>query len=286
VVLQGVHRFWFPLARFCRELEFSLGHPTQVNAYVTPPGSQGFGVHEDSHDVFVLQGFGSKHWEVFEPAASAHRSDAPAISVELLPGDSLYIPKGAPHSARTQDSVSGHLTVGVLTYTWTDVLQELFRLAEEEDTFTERLPPGYHGDEAAFSSAVSEKLEEFGRWVEKVEPNDLAGAMVRKFLTSRPSMMTGSLEGLVAADRITDQTVLRRRPHSICHLRVAGDRLSAFLGDRELEMPASLLPAMNLVVDQERFQVSDLSPWLDEASRLVLSRRLIREGLLEAESVA
>lgn len=64
IVLQGMHRFWRPLAHFCRELEWALGYPTQVNGYITPPGAQGFAPHEDAHDVFVLQAFGSKHWEV------------------------------------------------------------------------------------------------------------------------------------------------------------------------------------------------------------------------------
>src|SRR5438105_2249456 len=55
IVLQGLHRYWLPLARFCRDLELALGHPVQVNAYITPPGSQGLAVHSDEHDVFVLQ---------------------------------------------------------------------------------------------------------------------------------------------------------------------------------------------------------------------------------------
>ena len=66
IVLQGMHRFWRPLAEFCRELELALGHPTQVNAYITPPGSRGLAVHSDAHDVFVLQAFGRKHWEVWD----------------------------------------------------------------------------------------------------------------------------------------------------------------------------------------------------------------------------
>ena len=51
MVFQGMHRYWEPLALFCRQLEQSLGHPVQANAYVTPPGSQGFDAHEDEHDV-------------------------------------------------------------------------------------------------------------------------------------------------------------------------------------------------------------------------------------------
>ena len=45
-----------------------LGHPVQANAYATPAGAQGFAVHHDTHDVFVLQVAGEKRWLVYEPA--------------------------------------------------------------------------------------------------------------------------------------------------------------------------------------------------------------------------
>jgi hypothetical protein len=283
IVLQGMHRFWLPLARFCRDLELELGHPTQVNGYITPPGSQGFSVHEDAHDVFVLQAFGRKHWEVFEPGSAAGTpASGDPLSVELQPGDSLYIPKGAPHSARTQATVSGHLTVGVLTYRWADLVREVLKGIEEDESFAERLPAGFHRDPAAFTSGVTAKLEELARWVEKVDARDAARTMVRKFLTSRPSRLTGSLEGLLALDQLTDDSVLRRRPQSVCHVEVDGARLFAYLGDRELHMPASIEGAMRLVEERNELRIRDLSPWLDAESRLVLARRLIREGVLEA----
>ncbi|HEX2266820.1 MAG TPA: cupin domain-containing protein [Actinomycetota bacterium] len=283
IVLQGMHRFWLPLARFCRDLEVELGHPTQVNAYITPPGSQGFDLHEDPHDVFVLQAFGRKHWEVFEAgtAGGTSPSDDP-LSVELQPGDSLYIPKGGRHAARTQETISGHLTIGIQPYEWADVVRELLKEIEKEETFAERLPAGFHRDPAAFTSAVIAKLEELGRWVEKIDARDAARTMVRKFLTSRPSRLTGSLEGLFGLDRLTDDSVLRRRPQSICHVDVEGDRLFAYLGDRELRMPAASEGAMRLVEGRTELRVRDFSPWLDAESRLVLARRLIREGVLEA----
>jgi ribosomal protein L16 Arg81 hydroxylase len=62
VVLQGLHRYWPPLTELVRGLELALGHPCQANAYLTPPGSQGFAVHSDSHDVFVFQTAGTKQW--------------------------------------------------------------------------------------------------------------------------------------------------------------------------------------------------------------------------------
>ena len=39
----------------------------QANSYYTPRRSQGFAVHHDTHDVFVLQVAGEKHWRVYDP---------------------------------------------------------------------------------------------------------------------------------------------------------------------------------------------------------------------------
>ena len=60
VVLQGLHRYWPPLTELVRSLELELGHPCQANAYLTPPASQGFARHADTHDVFVFQTHGRR----------------------------------------------------------------------------------------------------------------------------------------------------------------------------------------------------------------------------------
>ena len=67
LVLQGLHRTWQPIAAFTRQLVADLGHPAQVNAYVTPASSRGFDPHYDTHDVFVIQISGAKHWTIHEP---------------------------------------------------------------------------------------------------------------------------------------------------------------------------------------------------------------------------
>ena len=286
IVLQGMHRFWQPLAEFCRELDLSLGHPTQVNAYITPPGSRGLAVHRDAHDVFVLQSFGRKHWEVWEPGMSAEEATGgaePVLSVELQPGESMYIPQDTPHAARTQGTVSGHLTVGILTTTWATVLREVLARVESEGPFRERLPAAYHRDPEGLASAVADRLEELERWLGKLDAAEVADERIRRFLTSRPPVLTGSLAGLLDLDAITDRTEVRRRPRSVCELQTRGDRLIVLLGDRELRMPASLEPAMRTVAAADRLRPEDLGPELDAESRVVLVRRLVREGLLEAD---
>ena len=52
---------------FARDLGAALAQPLQVNAYLTPPGNQGFATHYDTHDVFVLQVDGRKRWRIHPP---------------------------------------------------------------------------------------------------------------------------------------------------------------------------------------------------------------------------
>ena len=59
-----------------------------------------------------------------------------------------------------------------------------------------------------------------------------------------------------------------------------GDRLVVHLGDRTLRMPLRLREVMEHVRDQDAFRLGDLGEWLDPESRLVVGRRLVREGLL------
>ncbi|HET9867668.1 MAG TPA: cupin domain-containing protein, partial [Nitrospira sp.] len=88
VVLQGLHRYWAPLTELVRDLELALGHACQANAYLTPPGSQGFGLHSDTHDVFVVQTHGAKEWEIHD----GHGVNR----IRMEPGVSMYLPTGTP----------------------------------------------------------------------------------------------------------------------------------------------------------------------------------------------
>jgi hypothetical protein len=280
IVFQGLHRYWHPLARFCRLLELALGHPVQANAYVTPPGSRGFDAHEDEHDVFVLQAHGSKDWQIYE------RHDLPPVGAPLIdarvgPGDSLYIPRGFPHSASTQQQASVHVTIGVLSITWAAALREAASLAEEDPSLQEPLPLRFAEDAQGFTGQVRERLGEFGDLVAKADPGTVAERLRRRFLTTRQSLLTGQIHQLVALEGISDRSVVRKRDGAICLLGSSGDDLSVLLADRELMMPTWLEPTMRLVVDRDSFTVAELSSQLDEPGRQVLVRRLVKEGLLE-----
>lgn len=74
----------------------------------------GVGAHVDQYDVFLVQGKGSRRWQVAQPDTSISEVDnngirqvsafTPVIDVVMQPGDVLYIPPGWPHKGETIDN--------------------------------------------------------------------------------------------------------------------------------------------------------------------------------------
>jgi ribosomal protein L16 Arg81 hydroxylase len=272
VVLQGLHRYWPPLTELVRGLELALGHPCQANAYLTPPGAQGFARHSDTHDVFVFQTHGRKLWEVVD--------DGEPREVVLEPGLSMYLPTGTPHSARSEEETSLHVTVGINQVTVRQALRQLTDRVLASERYDAALPAGYLDDPAALARVLSDVLATYGEDLDGLDPEELAAQRVSAFLTERTPALRGGLRDLVALRSLDDDTLLERRPTAACDVRVEGGRLAVRLGDRTLLMPPRLQAAMEHVRDQQQLRASDLEPWLDPESRLVVARRLVREGLL------
>jgi len=282
IVLQGLHRNWEPVAAFCRALELQLGHPSQVNAYITPPGAQGLALHSDPHDVFVLQAFGRKHWEVHAAPAEPEREP---LEADVGPGDCIYMPTGTPHAAMTGSTLSGHLTIGVHVVRWRDVLADVWASLADDPALDEPLPVGWTRDPTGFAALLQTRLVTLGSAVARVDADGMTDARIRRFLSTRAPLLRGVLVQGQALEAIGDETALTRRPGSVCELRRDGERLIVLLGDRRLDMPGWLEPVMRVVASSDRMAVRDLATALaDPASRLVLVRRLVREGLLLTET--
>ncbi|HET6562996.1 MAG TPA: cupin domain-containing protein [Marmoricola sp.] len=272
VVLQGLHRYHPPLTELVRGLELALGHPCQANAYLTPPGSQGFARHSDSHDVFVFQTHGRKQWELVE--------DDEVRGVLLEPGLSMYLPTGTPHSARSQEEASLHVTVGINQVTVRDALRELGETLLADQRYDAALPAGYLDDPSELVTRLTDEVTAWTKALAEVDPAEVVARRSAAFLTDRTPALRHGLTDLVVLDRMDDATVVERRPTAACVLRPGTDRLVVLLGDRELRMPLRLTPVLELVRDRGSLRVAELEPWLDAESRLVVARRLVREGLL------
>lgn len=287
LVLNALHRLHPPVARFCRELAADLGHPTQCNAYLTPGGQhQGFDFHHDTHDVFVLQISGRKRWIVHEPVvrlplpsqtqAGAHLVPAgavPLLDVELEAGDCLYLPRGYVHAALTTDVDSVHLTVGVLSTTWYDVLSDALALAGREEQFRDALP---------VKPSVDEQLPDFLRrvasWFESLPPAEVAAALAPRLARAVPAEPVSLLTTAAAVRDLSGTTALRPRTGLGATVRVDGESVVLTAPGRTITLPAFTEPALRRLLAGP-CTVGDL-PGLDADSALVLARRMLREGVV------
>jgi lysine-specific demethylase/histidyl-hydroxylase NO66 len=279
VVLQGLHRYWPPLTRLVAELELALGHPCQANAYLTPPGSQGFAVHSDTHDVFVFQTHGSKLWEIHPAPGEDGPGAAEPREVLLEPGLSMYLPTGTPHAARARDAVSLHVTIGINQLTWRVLLDRAVRRALDGLDADVHLPAGYLDQPELLVEGLTERLGALTQALGEVDPAELADAQVASFLQARITPLRGAMVDRMALTDITSDTRLRRRPGKPCVLQPDGDRLHLLLGDRRVTVPSRITAAVEQVRELRELTPADVP--LDPESSLVLCRRLIREGLLE-----
>ena len=297
LVLQGLHRIWPPLIDFARELGAELRRPLQVNAYLTPPGSQGFATHYDTHDVFVLQVDGVKRWRIHEPVladpierqpwggradeVAATAQGEPALDVLLRPGDALYLPRGWLHSAEAQESRSLHLTIGVRALTRYALVEELLTMAAEDVRLRGTLPYALDvTDPAALEPTLTETVEALRDWLATADPAAVADRLTaRDWPAARPAPIA-PLAQLDFAAGLTPSSVVAVRDGLRWRLTEDGPgHVVLRLTGRTLRLPASCVPALRLVLAGGPVRVGDL-PLDDDEDRLVLTRRLLREAVL------
>jgi len=191
----------------------------------------------------------------------------------------MYLPTGAPHAARAQDTVSLHVTIGINQVTWRTLLDRAVGQAMDQVGADAHLPAGYLDDPDLLATGLEDRLRSLGEALAATDVAQVADDQTRSFLEKRGAHLRGSMVDRMHLDAVAADTPLRRRPGKPCVLRPDGDRLHLLLGDRRMTVPARITDAVERVRTLDVFTADDLG--LDTQSGLVLCRRLIREGLLE-----
>jgi Cupin superfamily protein len=277
IVLQALHLSWTPVARFCRALEAELGQPAQANSYYTPRDSQGFAVHHDTHDVFVLQLAGEKHWRIYDPlwelplkhqrySQALGEHGPPMLELTLRAGDTLYLPRGWLHDALTSETDSLHITVGVNVHTWVDAVRAALDECEDDVEFRRSV-----------SSDGELQADLLERLADRLTPGAVAGRARVRFVNGRRPILDGQLEEVRSLDSITVDTPVERRPTVIADL----DGTTLSFEGKHVAFPEHVREELEAVAAaKEPIAAAELPGELDDESRLVLVRRLIREGFL------
>jgi len=135
LILDAANELSPPLQRLCASLAAEFACACQANLYACWGATQGFDVHWDDHDVFVVQVEGRKRWTLYgstraAPTRRDHhdehvRPETPLEETLLEPGDVLYLPRGYWHAAVGLGGPTMHLTVGLTRKTGSDFLHWL-----------------------------------------------------------------------------------------------------------------------------------------------------------------
>ena len=296
LVLQGLHRVWPPVVDFGTRLAADLGHPVQVNAYVTPPSNRGFDAHYDVHDVFVLQVSGAKRWIVHAPvhpdplrdqpwtdhraAVAARATEDPVLDTVLRPGDALYLPRGWLHSAEALGDTTIHLTVGVHTTTRYAVVEALLALAADTPELRASLPLGVDvGDPDQLAADLKTTVDALVDRLGAASPTEVAPRLRRRhWNATRPDPIRPLAQAAAAASTDTATTV-RRRGHLRYTLDRRDDTLVLRLPDRTVTLPGDCHQAVTTLLDGGDHRVDGL-PGLAPDDAVVLVRRLLREAVV------
>jgi ribosomal protein L16 Arg81 hydroxylase len=299
LVLQGLHRTWGPLAEYTRALVADIGHPVQVNAYITPASARGFDPHYDVHDVFVIQIAGEKRWRIHAPVHPSplrdqpwegHRAEVarqaenpPEIDETFRPGDVLYLPRGWIHSATALGGTSIHLTIGVAALTRHDLLTEALARAAHDEGLRTALPLGVDlGDEGVVAALVAAAVDDLARF-SRADPGQAEqvsrrlARRVRDATRPEPIAPLATVDGAAALHEAT--TVSFR--HGLDARADTSDpaRVTLLLPGKTVVLPGEAADAVAAVLTGDTIRAGDL-PGLDPASSLVVARRLVREGVL------
>ena len=290
VKIDHIHRRFQPLNRLCRDLETWFHCSVGANVYLTPPASQGFRTHSDHEDVFILQIDGDKQWEIWPPHAPLplRNEDSPLLEdmppapqrILLRPGDFLYVPRGFPHRAYSEAGSSLHVTIGIHSLLWFDLVVAAARTAARRNTpLREALPPGFlrHG---RLGPEDRERLRGlFTLLAAECDLAEAAGELGKAVIRNQTASLEDHFETLALVAGMTRETRLRKRPGTISLIEQGGSGVSLCFGRKTIRAPLKALPALRFIESADEFAVDDI-PGLAPDSKLVLARRLVNEAWL------
>src|SRR5205085_10898005 len=260
IILNGLQD-WIPaLAALCRGLEQDLSSPIQANVYVTPPNSMGFKAHFDSHDVFIHQIEGSKGWTLydtpielplrgqdFDPAS--HLPGEISNEFDLRAGDVAYVPRGLMHSAKSQDDYSIHITIGVLAYTWADVLTEaLAALSLREPKLRKAICPGFA--KASFDRSTMEKISEDLRrhCMKHMDIPSAIDHFSEEFALTRRPVLSNQLSQTMNGRDVRFDTMVGVRPDLIYKVREDLETVQLICYNSNVTIPGFAKEAIHFVL--------------------------------------
>jgi hypothetical protein len=304
LIVENIDRYDEKLGGFLCELSEEIKENTRLNLYLSYPGEQGYDLHYDTQDFFILQIAGFKKWWIFPTTVESplfeqktHGIEPPPesslyLNCTLGPGDVLYVPRGHWHYALAEKEPSMHLTLAVFVKTGIDFFSWITDELREIEPFRRNFPMRYKGEAVDIATET----------ITKKHIIDLASRLAT--LLAKPDIYDRFCQFRVACDKnrrpfhfpnhlntwtgATGAINIFRRPHQVSEVfpdPISG-KIQIACGGRILKFDAVTEKALRFIFSSEQFSTNELAKafpdftWPQLAS--ILSP-LIREGFLVPE---
>lgn len=297
VIINQAHSMVPGIGALCRGLERDLVSRFQTNIYMSPPNSQGFPAHWDSHDVFAIQLHGTKEWEFMHSPydlpgqerkfeRDRYEEGEALETLTTTPGDVLYIPRGLVHRVRSSTEASLHLTVGILNQTMGELLEYILRAAERRELGLRRSPPidsqtGWL-DYDGITELVKELLpvladpENVRDGVEKYE---------REFLESRHPVPTRHLSLVMQLNDLSLDSVVSGEALTLPRVREEDGRIAIEVYGDTMTLSDMQLSDVNTLLTCKASTIRDLPVSIAEENRVATVRGFLLRRLMKLEKV-
>ena len=254
-------------------------------------------------------------WSDHRDAVAREAQNAPVIDAVLRPGDALYLPRGWIHSAEALGGTSVHLTVGVAAYTRAEIVRALLTSLDEVPTLRASLPLGIdYSDPEALRPLLDDTLAEMVRALTAIpdafdtaeidvapagfRPADPAAALSRR-LSSRfadatrpepvaPLATVDFIAALAPDSAVRWRGSLAARifspadggpSSSSTGSSGGGNTVRIVTATKTVALPLEAEAAVRRLHEGGDIRLADL-PGLDADDAVVVTRRLLREGIL------
>jgi len=289
IIINEVHRKFAAVSELCVQINKDYQLRCQANAYLSPPGNQGFHSHYDTHDVFVIQVAGSKTFrfypsdielpftdDTFHPDDDGYGEVLDAV--ELSAGDTLYIPRGIVHDAlASEGEPSLHITLGAFPFVVRDLLQEMIQVAAERDvkfrsSVELNTPIQSTNNAAAEIKKISDDLFNEEIYIEAVS------RLADEVAVDCNQAASTSVE-VVTDKNLTSSTVVTVNHSAIHGSEHRGGLFKLRLAGQVIKFSEPLSTSVAKLLEAETMKVESL-PGLDKEQQLALCHQLAGVGVI------
>ena len=279
------------LDRLGRALEVLLHQQVTASAFWSRGGMKA-PVHYDDHDLLVVQLRGTKRWYVSSRVSELNNTWAaiperppelgPHHTVDVAPGDLLYLPRGTWHSVDS-DNNSLHLSIGFTPLTVrAAVIAAVDHLADLDrgwrTTIGNRLPYQLRGPAVdRIAQAVAEATVNLANACRT--PGFLVSAL--QWRSSRAIAALAPLPAHDGAPALTLDSELAQGELAFCHLTATAERIDLSYPGGHVYIHRGVQPCVEYMVNTARFRVRDIPGEVGDDIRLSLAGRFLEIGLLK-----